>query len=376
MKDLCFELQLKIFTWLVGEKAITRRGTSVINNTTREFCSQQVGLTAVCLGWRDSLDLRVLGLYLPRPSAAKIRHPHTILQKLIHRLRNLRSIVFDTREDNTLEPRLKLGNFEDDMAFFPVLKITLDDPPISGCVDDAVGESLSSFNGVFGLIASPGHLHRILLWDSPGVAVAHLAVRLRVLCLSDSPHLFDKEVDLAVSQSPNLREIYLHNCPGVSNPSSLAETFGASTANRLISQKTKCWLGLDGCWGMDRNLLGALHERTMDKSDPLEVDLYQRRGNLRLASKTAVQVVILTGRHQGTWVDAHVKDVQPAYNSMTNIEGLPCYTIFVEETHEYDNAVGFSGRCAFDIQRHYLRHLDPRTNQDSRASRILSSMEC
>ena len=68
-------------------------------------------------------------------------------------------------------------------------------------------------------------------------------------------------------------------------------------------------------------------------------------------------VILSGGAYEGKWVDATVSAIRMDAFADTVSAPSDRYNIFVEKTTLYQNAVGFSGKPAYNIRRKHLRKL-------------------
>jgi hypothetical protein len=114
---------------------------------------------------------------------------------------------------------------------------------------------------------------------------------------------------------------------------------------------------IDGCWRMhlDRFLAGG--------SVPAGVYVDVLMGP-PLTPTDAVEVVILSDKHEGSWVRCSIINSTPltrpriatsSAGAVTRTPGYSIYNIFVWETLLYDHAIGFSASPVQHIERKHLR---------------------
>jgi hypothetical protein len=153
------------------------------------------------------------------------------------------------------------------------------------------------------------------------------------LCVLDLSGTLIQDSDLnhILSSLTKLESLDLRNCDLLRSPSALCT---------LDVQN----LFLDGNWRLEDGMIETLLCRHSSVADIMVVDLFGAVWGVG----AMVQVVILTSRFEGRWVDARVSSVRDSTQTHR-------YDIFVEQTEEYENAVGFSGRPAFLIHRKHLR---------------------
>mmetsp|Transcript_10297 Transcript_10297/g.32983 ORF Transcript_10297/g.32983 Transcript_10297/m.32983 type:complete len:296 (+) Transcript_10297:75-962(+) len=130
----------------------------------------------------------------------------------------------------------------------------------------------------------------------------------------------DASLSVVCERCHSLRALRVESCQSLERP-------------RLSAARSLRVLRVEGSFRLDFQLLLdlGLHD----------VDVLHRP----LAPTDAVQVVILNGRHAGRWVTASVIQPVAAYR----------YDIFVQRTHLYDHAIGFSNHRAHNIHRLHLR---------------------
>jgi hypothetical protein len=83
--------------------------------------------------------------------------------------------------------------------------------------------------------------------------------------------------------------------------------------------------------------------------------------SLSTSSSHVGQVVILNSEYAGNWVDCTIIAGPREMEGMESLyqDSVGAFDVIVHRTREYDRAVGYSGRPAFDISRAYLRHVCP-----------------
>ncbi len=161
-----------------------------------------------------------------------------------------------------------------------------------------------------------------------------------MLCTLDLSNTAIRDEDLicALQFVTKLKNLNLRNCVHLRHPE-LLSTFNAEV------------LQLDGSWRIDEDMIETLLRRhKQEGGDPqsqMSVDICET-----LKAGDLVQVVILSREFEGEWVDAILLD-----GVSSSLE----YNIYVNETTQYLNAVGFSGRPALNVHRKHLRYR-PRQN--------------
>jgi len=152
---------------------------------------------------------------------------------------------------------------------------------------------------------------------------------VKELNLSWIDWLEDGHVKMVLEFCPHLTKICLISCVCLKNP------------DILCGQNLRHVL-LDGCWNLETAFLTDLEAKAPNWNGLLNVDLLEDMQQTEL-----VQVVILPGAHGhgGSWVDARILEKIGPFK----------YHIFVLETEQFNNAVGFSGQIAVNISRQHLR---------------------
>ncbi|KAJ1458182.1 hypothetical protein M885DRAFT_614534 [Pelagophyceae sp. CCMP2097] len=165
---------------------------------------------------------------------------------------------------------------------------------------------------------------------------------IRRLDLSTNLDLTDADVDFAVQNLPSLRDLAVERCPKLSDPKAFFQYCGAAdeaeTDDEASQRLQLRRLAVDGCCGLSAACVARLQQLW---GAGMDVDLFGT-----IEAPDTVEVVILSGAHEGSWVLARVL-----------LKRGDEYDLWVLPTDRFDGAVGFSGRPALGIARQHVREL-------------------
>jgi hypothetical protein len=201
-----------------------------------------------------------------------------------------------------------------------------------------ISSSTSSVFEIDELDFSQYHLHQIITLSSSGIITM-----IRDLQLDD-----DDIISILTILTPfiPIYSLNLRYGSGLVRPFGMYPSLLLHSIQRVI---------LDGCWRLD-----VRHLLTQGIPVTTWIDLLNEP--FEMTENERLQVVILSNTYMGKWVDCHITETAINTEWMATLRSptnyplvFAQYDIWVKETIEYNQAIGFSNRPARGIHRHHLR---------------------